>query len=109
MINNVLRVVLYQYLVTLLFFLCRRKNFIILKDLQESLGKSRNSLIKMLKRTEIRKVPWLEFCKEVSKSSLSKLSEPLENSCTEQENIELVPLNWNVRSLLKIRSKNIAL
>lgn len=86
-----------------------RKNYVSLRDLQEKLGKSRNTLVKMLKRTEIRRVPWLEFSKEVSKSFFNKLPVPPEDNSTEEGKVEVVPLNCNVRSLLKIKRENIAL
>lgn len=79
------------------------------QDLQERLGKSRSTLIRLLKRTEIREVPWSEFSNEVSRSCFNKLFEAPAGCSTEEVKVEMVPLNWNVRCLLKIKSENISL
>lgn len=90
---------------TLSFF--RRKNYILFHDLQERLNKPRQNVIRLLKRTKIRQVSMAEFKKEVSRSFFSKLAE-----CPpglEEGKVEVVPLNWTVRSLLKIKFEHLTL
>lgn len=64
-------------------------------------------MVKLLKRTKIREVSWTEFKNEVSSSYLIKLNE--QTPVVEEGKVELVPLNWTVRSLLKIKCEHLAL
>ena len=64
-------------------------------------NKPRQNVIRLLKRTKIREISMAEFKKELSRSDFSKLEK-----CPpglEEGKVELVPLNWTVRSLLKIK------
>ena len=85
----------------------RRKNYILFQDLQDALNKPRQNVIRLLKRTKIREMNLTEFSKEISCSHFNKRSEC--PSGVEEGKIELVPLNWTVRSLLKIKCEHLAL
>jgi hypothetical protein len=93
------------YFMIYLFF--RRKNYILFHDLQEALNKPRQNVVRLLKRTKVREISLTEFKKEVSSSYFNKLSECPPGS--EEGKVELVPLNWTVRSLLKIKCEHLAL
>ncbi|XP_028405537.1 protein piccolo-like isoform X2 [Dendronephthya gigantea] len=84
-----------------------RKNYVLLHDLQQTLNKPRQNVVKLLKRTKIREVSWTEFKNEVSSSYFIKLNE--QTPVAEEGKVELVPLNWTVRSLLKIKCEHLAL
>lgn len=90
---------------TIFFF--RRKNYIMFHDLQEALNKPRQNVVRLLKRTKIREISLAEFKKEVSSRYFNKLSEC--PPASEEGKVELVPLNWTVRSLLKIKCEQLAL
>lgn len=80
----------------------RRKNYVTLNDLQTALKKPRHNVIRLLKRTKIREVGLTEFQKQVAGSHFKK---PIDHG----DKVELVPLNWSVRSLLKIKCEQLSL
>ncbi|XP_046852076.1 uncharacterized protein LOC124445397 isoform X2 [Xenia sp. Carnegie-2017] len=79
-----------------------RKNYVTLNDLQTALKKPRHNVIRLLKRTKIREVGLTEFQKQVAGCHFKK---PIDHG----DKVELVPLNWSVRSLLKIKCEQLSL